>query len=83
MKQWGRVKIKYELKQKQVGEYSIKKALKQIDESTYKQTLHNLYEEKWDSLKNEKNRFTKQAKTRDYLLQKGYESEMIMALLND
>ena len=82
MKQWGRVKIKHELKQRQVGEYSIKKALKQIDESTYKQTLHNLYEEKWDSLKNEKNRFTKQAKTRDYLMQKGYESEMIMALLN-
>src|SRR6187401_2447386 len=30
IKQWGRVKIKYELKQKQVSEYSIKKALKQF-----------------------------------------------------
>src|SRR6478736_3420107 len=29
MKQWGRVKIKYELKQKQVSEYNIKNALKQ------------------------------------------------------
>src|ERR1700709_2489168 len=27
MKQWGRVKIRYELKQKQVSEYCIKKAL--------------------------------------------------------
>ncbi|MBP6234345.1 MAG: RecX family transcriptional regulator, partial [Chitinophagaceae bacterium] len=27
IKQWGRIKIKYELKQKQVSEYSIKKAL--------------------------------------------------------
>jgi regulatory protein len=29
---WGRVKIKYELKQKQISDYCIKKALKQIDE---------------------------------------------------
>src|SRR5690606_26754360 len=29
MKKWGRTKIKYELKQRQVSEYSIKKALKQ------------------------------------------------------
>ncbi len=32
VKHWGRVKIKYELKQKQVSEYCIKKAMKQIDE---------------------------------------------------
>ena len=32
LKQWGRVKIKYELKQKQVSEYLIKKAMKTIDE---------------------------------------------------
>ena len=32
MKQWGRQRIRYELKQKQVSDYSIKKALKQIDE---------------------------------------------------
>ena len=32
MKQWGRVKIRYELKQRQVSEYCIKKAMKQIDE---------------------------------------------------
>src|SRR5215212_8377851 len=36
MNQWGRVKIKYALRQMQVSEYSIKKALKQISESDYK-----------------------------------------------
>jgi regulatory protein len=83
MKQWGRVKIKYELKLKQVSEYSIKKALQQIDEAIYKKTLRELYEEKWNSLKGEQNRFIKLTKTRDYLLQKGYESELIMALLKE
>ena len=39
IKQWGRVKIKHALRQKQVSEYSIKKALKEISESDYKKTL--------------------------------------------
>lgn len=35
MKHWGRVKIKYELKQKQVSEYNIRKAMKEINEDDY------------------------------------------------
>jgi regulatory protein len=82
VKQWGRVKIKYELKQKQVSEYNIKRAMKEIDETAYYDTLQKLFEEKWNSLKGEKNRFIKLTKTRDYLLQKGYEGELVKTLLN-
>lgn len=81
MKQWGRVKIKYELKQKQVSEYNIKKALKEIDETVYSDTLKKLYEERWESLKGEKNRFIKMTKTRDYLVQKGYEHALINEIM--
>ena len=35
MKQWGKNKIKLALKQKQISEYCIKKALKVIDETEY------------------------------------------------
>ncbi|MCW3116812.1 MAG: RecX family transcriptional regulator [Chitinophagaceae bacterium] len=83
VKQWGRVKIKYELKQKQVSEYNIKKALKEIDETAYYNTLQKLYQEKWESLKGEKNPFSKMAKTRDYLLQKGYEGDAVKGMLGD
>jgi regulatory protein len=82
VKQWGRVKIKYELKQKQVSEYNIKRALKEIDEAMYQTVLKKLYQEKWEQLKGEKNRFIKLTKTRDYLLQKGYENELVKGLLN-
>jgi regulatory protein len=82
VKQWGRVKIKYELKQKQVSEYNIKRALKEIDETTYQTLLKKLYQEKWEQLKGEKNRFIKMTKTRDYLLQKGYEGELVKGLLS-
>jgi regulatory protein len=72
MKQWGRVKIKYELKQKQVSDYSIKKALKQINEEDYLETLKKLADEKYASLKNEQY-LVRKKKTMDYLMQKGYE----------
>jgi regulatory protein len=77
MNQWGRVKIKHALRQKQVSEYSIKKALKQISESNYKKTLQKLAVQKLESLKNETNVFSKKKKLQDYLLQKGYEGEYV------
>jgi regulatory protein len=82
MKQWGRVKIKYELKQKQVSDYSIKNALKQINEEEYKATLKKLAAEKYASLKEEQY-FVRKKKTIDYLLQKGYESELVKKEIND
>lgn len=82
MKQWGRVKIKYELKQKQVSEYCIKKAMKEIDEEDYLKTLHKLAEVKWNSVKGEGvNHFVKMSKTTDYLLQKGYEMDLVRGVI--
>jgi regulatory protein len=77
MRQWGRIKITFELRQKMISAYCIKKALKQIDAADYEKTLLKLAEEKWQSLKSEKNIFIKKRKTQDYLLQKGFEHEMI------
>ncbi|HEY6062744.1 MAG TPA: regulatory protein RecX [Chitinophagaceae bacterium] len=81
IKQWGRVKIKYELKQKQVSEYSIKKALKQIDEDEYMKVLGKLAKEKYASLKNEQY-LVRKKKTMDYLVQKGFEIELINKSIN-
>jgi regulatory protein len=82
MNQWGRIKIKYALKQKQVSDYCIKKALKEINESDYKKTLQKLAEKKLKTLKNESNVFSKRKKVQDYLLQKGYEINLIIELLS-
>src|ERR1700761_2299483 len=81
LKQWGKVKIRYELKQKQVSEYCIKKALAAIDEDDYEKTLNRLGEEKLEQLKGEGNIFVKKRKLQDYLLQKGYESDRVGALV--
>ena len=76
MKQWGRVKIRYELKQKQVGEYCIKKALAAIDDKDYSKTLEKLATEKWEDLKGETD-FARRGKLQDYLVRKGYETDAI------
>lgn len=82
IKQWGRIKIKQALKFKQVSDYCIKKALKEIDIFSYEKTFQKLAEQKLKTLKNEKNIFVKKRKLQDYLLQKGYESSLIGDVVN-
>ena len=82
MKDWGRIKIKYELKKNKVSDYCIKKALAQIDSTDYLKTAKKLIVQKENSLKGEKNPFIKKNKTRQYLLQKGYESDIVNDLLS-
>lgn len=75
MKQWGRVKIRYELKQKQVSEYCIKKAMKEIPEEEYRKVLQQLAAEKYAALKSTQY-LVRKKKTIDYLLGKGFEREL-------
>src|SRR5215207_9473846 len=81
MKDWGRKKIYYALKEKKVSEYVIKTAMKEIDEKVYKETLYELAEKKYMSLKSEQYLMRKK-KTMDYLFQKGYEAELVTAAVN-
>ncbi|MBP6625382.1 MAG: RecX family transcriptional regulator [Chitinophagaceae bacterium] len=76
-KKWGRIKIKYALKQEKVSAYCIQQAMKEIDEDEYEKTLYDLAEKKLASLSEEKNKFAKMTKLKNYLLQKGYETELI------
>jgi len=82
IKHWGRVKIKYELKQKQVSDYCIKKALASIDDDDYMKRLQKLFDEKLKTLKSEKNLFIKKRKLQDYLMQKGYETDLVREMVN-
>ncbi len=82
MKQWGKVKIRYELKQKQVGEYCIKKALAAISDDAYDCTLAKLAEDKWEARNEEEKEFIRRQKVQNYLIQKGYEMDKIKEALS-
>jgi len=75
-KQWGRKKILMELKQRQVSAYCIKKGMEEIDGDDYDKTLNTLAAKKYASLRGEQY-LKRKFKTMQYLLQKGYEPELI------
>ena len=76
MKEWGKKKILYGLREKKVSDYSIKKALASIDEKDYLKVLNKLAEEKYNALKADQY-MERKKKTIDYLIQKGYEYDLV------
>lgn len=79
MKHWGRVKISYELRQKHISGDCIKNAIKQIEEEQYLKVLKKLADDKTEELKDEQNDLIRRKKVLDYLLQKGYERDLIFS----
>jgi regulatory protein len=75
-KKWGKIRIKNELKARKISDYLITKSLKEIPENEYETTFHTLAEKHWDSI-TEKNPLKKRKKFCDYLLRKGWESNLI------
>lgn len=82
MKEWGRNKIYYALREKRVSEYNIKKGLKEIDDEEYKSVVNELAEKKYETLSDEQY-LVRKKKTIDYLLQKGFEPDLVTKALNE
>ncbi|MBZ5859055.1 regulatory protein RecX [Flavihumibacter profundi] len=80
MKNWGRNRIQNELKQRQVSDYCIRKAMKEIPDDDYQATLDKIASVKWESLADSA-KLVRVKKTQDYLLYKGYEWENIQAVI--
>lgn len=83
MKQWGKEKIKYALKQKRVSDYCIRKALASISNSDYNKTFISIAKKKLSTLKSENNIFIKKKKIKDYLQQKGFERKLVNDYLKE
>ena len=70
------------MKQKRVGDYCLKKAMKEIDETEYIKTLKKLIETKRKLIK-ESNKIKLKYKLMSYALSKGYEKDLIFDVLNE
>ena len=82
IKKWGRIKIKQELKLKDISNPIIKIALTEIDEDDYISTLHEVAEKKSKLLK-ESDRLKKRKKLADHLLRRGYEANLVHEITDD
>lgn len=82
IKKWGKQRIIRELKFRQISEYCIKVALKEISENEYLETFHNLAEKKFNSL-TDADTYKKRKKLIDYLLYRGWENQLVFEKVND
>lgn len=81
MLKWGRRKIVYHLKMNNISSININIALREIDEEVYDEVLATLLLNKWNETKG--NIYFRKAKVMNYLLAKGYETDLILDKLNE
>jgi len=76
IKHWGKIRIINELKYKNIAQTLINIALKEIIPEEYLDTFHTLAERHWESIR-ESSVLKKRKKFCDYLLRRGYESNLV------
>ena len=76
LNKWGRIKIKNELIKKNISKDIIQEGLEEIDEEEYLILLNTLIKRKASLIRNQ-DKFFKKKKIISFLLQKGFESEII------
>jgi len=82
MKQWGREKIKQQLKLRKISDYCIKKAMTEIDPDEYERTLNKLANKKTVETKSDRSIPSRKSKLYRYLVQKGFERDLVMDVIN-
>lgn len=82
IKKWGKQRIVRELKFRNISPYNVKTALKEISEKDYFETFHKLAEKKYSAL-TEQDKNKKRKKLVDYLLYRGWETNLIYEKVNE
>lgn len=76
MKHWGKIRITNELKFRGINQTLINIALKEIDPEEYYMTFDTLANRQWESIQ-ETNSLKKRKKFCDYMLRRGFESNLV------
>jgi regulatory protein len=82
IKNWGKVRIVRELKQRNISRYNINLGLKKIDSQEYQNKLDEIFKNKLSSLDNLNKTIIKK-KIISYLLYRGWESNLIYSKINE
>jgi len=82
IKSWGKIRIVNELKQRQISAPNIKSALAEISEEEYLDTFNKLAESHWETIR-ETNTQKKNKKFCDFLLRKGWESNLVYGKMKE
>lgn len=82
IKHWGKIRIVNELKFKKISQTLINIALKEISPEEYLQTFHTLADRHWETIRESDVR-KKKKKFCDYLLRRGFESNLVFEKAKD
>lgn len=82
IKHWGKIRIVNELKFKKISQTLINIALKEITPEEYSQTFHALADRHWETIRESDVR-KKKKKFCDYLLRRGFESNLVFEKVKD
>ena len=82
IKHWGKNRILNELKMKDISSYNIKTALKEIDDKEYINTIYKITENR-NNVISESNPYKRKKKLIDFLLRKGFETDLIFKTIED
>jgi regulatory protein len=76
IKHWGKGRLSFELKKKDVSKFNINQALTEIEDDEYIDVFNRLTEKKVETIK-ESNIYKKRKKFVDYFLYRGWESYLV------
>lgn len=82
IKKWGKERIIRELKFRDISSYNIKTALKEVDEEEYLKTIYRITKKR-NGVISESNIYKRKKKLIDFLMRKGYESNLIFETINE
>ncbi len=82
IKHWGKNRIVNELKMRDISSYNIKTALKEIDEKEYINTIYKITENR-NNVISESNPYKRKKKLIDFLLRKGFETDLIFKTVEE
>lgn len=81
-KKWGRNRLVSELKQRRVSRFNIQIALREIDDEAYLETLDTLARKRLSQIE-ESHKQKRRRKLADYLLYRGWESDLVYGKLKE
>ena len=82
IKKWGKQRIIRELKFKEISTYNIQTALKEIEEDEYLSIIYKITKSRNKIIK-ESDFYKRKKKLIDFLLRKGYETDLVYKTVND
>lgn len=82
LKKWGRNKIKQQLYARRISDYCIRKAMTEIEEEDYIDTLREVIDKKVNQLEDQP-KLIRKDKAIKYALSRGYESNLIFKIVKE